>query len=146
MAVNERYSGKAFPYHGVSFKDRPAAEFNNSEIERSCFYQEWADDGDVMKDIFPDGMTGVTFQRCNVDNVFVDETKNTIEATCSHRTIKMQNDWDDWTLDVSEKPVEPLNKAQRIAAGVSIDPRDIPTEKMTSEQHKQFKESLKTGD
>ena len=142
MAVNEKYSNKAFAYHGVSFKLESAKDFNNSEIQRSCFYQEWVEgDTEVMKDIFPTGMIGVTFRNCNLDNVYVDEVNNEL-IDCSHRAIKVQNDWDDWILDGTLKPVEPMNKEQRIAAGVSIDPKDIPETKMTEEERKAFEEQI----
>ncbi len=141
--INEKYSFKGFPYHGLSFKDRPAFEFNNSEIKGSCFYQEWTEgDATVVKDIFPAGMTGVIFDRCNLVNIYVDETKNTILPNCSTEKIQVQNDWADWIVDDSLKPVEPTSKEQWLEAGVSIDPKDIPVTKMTQEEHDAFKNLL----
>ena len=142
MIRNKKYSGKGFPYHGLSFKSIQASEFNNTEIYASVFYQEWVEgDTKVMKDIFPAGMTGVVFFNCNLDNVYVDETNNTINGG-SHRKIKVQNDWEDWELDNSLKPSEPLNKKERLRAGVSIDPLDLPSKKFTQEEREVFDNNL----
>lgn len=139
--INEKYSYKAFPYHGLSFKDRPASEFNNTTIRRSCFYQEWAEgDTEIIKDIFPLGMVGVIFEECNLDNVLIplgNTNKNSI-----NKKIKAQNDLEDWVLDNSLKPKEPMNKEQRLKAGVSIDPKDIPSKKFTKEEKYAFDESV----
>lgn len=136
--INEKYSNKSFPYHGLSFKDRPASEFNNTIIRGSCFYQE----GEPNQDIFPDGMTGVYFTGCNLNNIYVDETQNTIDKTsinrCLTRKIKVQNDWDDWILDDQLKPIEPMDKEQRLKKGISIDPKDIPIKKFTEEERDAF--------
>lgn len=142
--INEKYSYKAFSYHGLSFKDRPVSEFNNTIIRGSCFYQEWREgDKEIIKDIFPDGMTGVTFEKCNLDNIFIPDgnTINEIKGGC-HRKIAVQNDWDDWILDDDLRPIKPTNKEQRLKAGVSIDPKDIPKKKFTKEERKQFEESM----
>jgi len=149
--TNVKYSNKGFPYHDVSFKDIPAKEFNNTIIRGSCFYQEWvAGDTQVIKDIFPDGMTGVVFDGCNLDNIYVDETKNTIIkdgiTRCNNRKIKVQNDWEDWILDSELYGKEPMNKEQRIAAGVSILPKDIPAKKFTQEERNAFENLLNSVD
>lgn len=139
LPKNEEYSHQAYPYHGLSFKSVPAKDFNNTIIVGSCFYQEWVEgDLDVVKDIFPDDMTGVIFRNCNLDNVYV-STNNVIEGG-TNKKIKVQNDWDDWILDNSFKPVEPTTKEDRLNANVSIDPKDIPAEKWTAEERKSFEE------
>ena len=139
--INEKYSYQAYPYHGLSFKDRPAAEFNNTTIIGSCFYQEWVEgDAEVVKDIFPDGITGVTFENCNLDNVFI-PAGNTVKGGTNNK-IKVQNDWADWKLNDSLEPVEPVNKDYWIKAGVSIDPADIPEEKLTEEEREAFEENF----
>lgn len=124
MVVNEKYSNKGFPCHGLSFKGVPVEEFNNLEIRRSCFYQEWIDDGDTMKDIFPDDMIGVTFVKCNLDNVFVPSGNIIIGGT--NKRIRVQNDLEDWVVDKNDKPVEPLHVKRFDRAGISVDPKDIP--------------------
>lgn len=141
LPINEEYSYKAFPYHGVSFKDRPAEEFNNTVIENTMFYQEWQKGDEwVKKDIFPDGMTGVVFKGCNLDNVFVPEG-NTIEGG-SNRAIKVQNDLEDWFVDEKGEPTEPLRKEMFLETGVSIDPKDIPATKFNREQREIFEAIL----
>jgi hypothetical protein len=61
-------------YTNQSLKDRPVEEFSGQTIKGSCFYQEVPYGGSLPTkgvDIFPDGMTGATFVRCNMDNVYV---------------------------------------------------------------------------
>lgn len=141
LPINEEYSFKAFPYHGLSFKNRPASEFNNTIIIGSCFYQEWREgDSDIVKDIFPDGMTGVIFRKSNLDNIYVPHG-NIIENG-TNKKIKVQNDWDDWELNKDLIPKEPLNKDIRLQTGVSIDPKDIPSKKFTKKQNQDFRKVI----
>jgi hypothetical protein len=121
--INQKYSFK--DYMNRSFTSVSALEFSNTEIKGSCFYQE----GDA-KEIFPTGMTGVTFIRCNLDNVVV-PVGNTIDKTCINRKIKVQNDLEDWLLNTDNTPKEPMRKAEYIRLGISIDPADIPVTKVT---------------
>ena len=139
--INEKYSFKAFPYHGVSFKDRPASEFNNTIIRGSCFYQEWVEgDMEVVKDIFPDGMTGVVFEKCNLDNVYV-ASGNTVVKGCN-RKLKHQNDLEVWILDDNLKPIKPMDKVYRLLSNVSIDPKNIPKKKLTKKERDDLKNSI----
>lgn len=125
--VNDKYSFKGSAHHGLSFKDRPASEFNNTCIKGTSFYQEWVEgDVSIVKDIFPDGMSGVEFVRCNLDNIEI-PVGNTVDSTSSQNKIKVQNDLEDWKLDTSLKPIEPVDKDSFIEEGKSIDPKDIPT-------------------
>ena len=141
IPVNEKYSYKGFPYHDLSFKDVDVKEFNNTIIIGSSFYQEWTEgDNEVLKDIFPDGMTGVVFRRSNLDNIYI-PPGNIVEES-SNRRIRVQNDWDDWILESDNKPKEPIDKEQREMIGVSTDPKDIPDKKFTKEERKQFKDQL----
>lgn len=103
-----------------------------TEIVGSCFYQESAlsDTGDPYKKIFPATMTGVIFKRCNLDNVDVPVGNSIIDdAGCpsSHRRIRVQNDLEDWIVDATGAPTEPLDLARFAELGKSIDPKDIPT-------------------
>lgn len=99
-----------------------------SEIVGTAFYCQslLAEAGDPYKHIFPESMTGVTFRRCNLDNVYI-PPNNTVDSDCCHRRIKIQNDLMNWIVDENGDPVEPFNKADYIRLGVSIDPADIPT-------------------
>lgn len=139
--INEKYSYKAFPYHRVSFKSIPAKEFNNTIIVGSCFYQEWTEgDKTIVKDIFPNGMTGVIFKQCNLDNVLV-PIGNTVQSG-THKKIKFQNDLENWILNKDETPKEPINKEQRLEANVSVDPKDIPAKKWTKEERDAFESNF----
>jgi len=119
--INQKYSFKDFMGH--NFSTANASEFNNTEIVGSCFYQENKPDAEI----FPSGMTGVTFKRCNLDNVKV-PAGNTVESDCCNRKIKVQNDLEDWVLDGTNSPVEPVAKKKFIRLGLSIDPTDIPAD------------------
>lgn len=142
--LNEKYSYKDFT--GKSFRDISVEEFNNTIIVGSCFYQEWDWDRpetSVVKDIFPDGLKDITFENCNLDNVrILDKCENCTFIKNTMKTIKVQNDWDDWILDNALKPIEPLNKQDRLKVGVSVDPKDIPSEKSTEEERNVFQNSL----
>ena len=129
MAINKKYSYKDFTHQ--DFTDVPASEFNNSEIVGSCFYQEGHPE---YKKIYPDGMTGVVFcGRCNLDNVEIPPTC-IIEAGCSHRRIKVQNDLEDWVVDGDGKPLEPVNKKHFVKCNLSTDPKDIPIDFIRKEE------------
>ena len=142
MAQNEKYSYKSYPYHGLSFKDQPAGDFDNSEIIGSGFYQEYVEgDASVVKDIFPTGMTGVTFKDCNLDNVLV-PTGNTVDGG-TNKNIKVQNDLEDWFVDGSDEPIEPLMKEMRDKAKISSLPKDIPRNKWTAEQRLKYEQVQK---
>lgn len=139
--LNETYSFQAYPYHGLSFKEIPAEDFNNTTIRGSCFYQEWVEgDKDVVKDIFPDGMTGVVFVDCNLDNILVPVGNTVVRGT--NKKLKVQNDFECWILDGKLDPVEPMNKEERLASDVSIDPADIPEEPFTDAERKAFEDSI----
>lgn len=144
MSFNEKYSFKDFMGH--SFKDKKPKEFNDTELIGSCFYQECVyDDPMVLKDIFPDGMKGVTFRRCNLDNVYI-PAGNTVEPDCTHKKIKIQNDLEDWILDTTLKPVEPMSKNDFIRLGISIAPKDIPQTKMEKSITQQKEDELSASE
>jgi len=127
MAINQKYSFKDFT--GQTFTGVGPAEFSNSEIKGSCFYQENEPD----KIIFPAGMTGVVFQRCNLDNVLVLPV-STMDDRCSNRRIMVQNDRQDWVVDVAKKPVEPLSLKFHAELDLSPDPVDIPADLIREER------------
>ena len=134
--INEKYSYKDFM--DKTFLDVPVKEFNNTLIVGSCFYQQ----EEPNKKVFPEGMKGVTFVKCNLDNVYISKG-NKIETGC-HRKLKSQNDLSDWVLDDELNPIEPMDKKEREKLGLSIDPKDIPKNKMTEPLlHQKLKETLK---
>ena len=121
MARNKKYSGKDFTF--INLTKVKASEFNNSEIFGSCFYAE-----NPTTAVFPKTMKGVTFDRCNLDNVVISEG-NTVLPSCTNKKIAIQNDLEDWMLDENLNPVEPINKKGFEDLGISIDPADIPAVK-----------------
>ena len=52
----------------------------------------------------------------------------------SNQRIKVQNDEQDWILDETLKPVEPVNKKRLIQEGGNIDPKNIPFEFIRTEK------------
>ena len=137
MSINRQYSFGDFM--GQSLRDVPVKELNDTEIVGSCYYQE--DSPDAL--VFPDGMKGVTFRRCNLDNVYIPPGNTVItegeDYCCTKRimgqppTPKAKPDKDDpsdvcvdWIVDEENRPVEPLDKKRFIEEGRSIDPKDIP--------------------
>ncbi len=134
--INKKYSFKDFMHK--KFLDVDASEFNNTEIKGSCFYQEslWNADSlsnspkDPRVDVFPAGMTGVTFTRCNLDNCKI-PSGNIIGERNSNRKIRVQNDNEDWVLnDFDNKPKEPISIKRFQEENKSINPKDIPGEKI----------------
>ena len=119
MAINEKYSFKDFSGRDFSNLD-PKKEFDNTEIVGSCFYQE----NKPLSEIFPALMTGVTFKRCNLDNVKVPAGNTIITEDwekCCNKQIHVQNDLRDWEVDKDLKAVRPLHDD-----GGNVDPAKIP--------------------
>ena len=137
MAMNEKYSYKDFTYK--TFLDTKPEEWNDSEVICSCFYNE-----KPKSLIFPEGIKGVKFVRCNLDNIVIPKDC-TVEGGCN-RLIQVQKDGEDWLLDDDLKPVEPLNKAQYIKLGLSINPAALPTSaksvSVTQEKCQQLEDAL----
>ena len=132
MAINEKHSFK--DYTGQDLTGLPASEFNDSTVKGSCFYQEWVKgDPTTLKDVFPAGVTGLTLERCNLDNVKIPAGASVKGGT--NKRIRYQNDRDDWEVNGSDEPVEPLNKKQRELLGISTLPLSIPTKEMTQKEY-----------
>lgn len=121
LKKNEKYSYGDF--QGQYFKD--SSEFNNTLIVGSCF----GVNNQPYSKVFPEDMIGVTFRLCNLANAVIPEG-NIIESNCVNSQIKAQNDGEDWVVDKDLKPVEPLKKDRFQALSLSIDPKDIPAEKL----------------
>ncbi len=137
--INKEYSFKDFT--GKSLRDIPVEELNSSIIMGSCFYQE----NKPNTKVFPDNMRGVVFKRCNLDNAYIPPGNMVVlegADKCSNKNLKEQNDWEMWIVDGNMNPIEPLDKEDRIAAGVSIDPKDIPARRFTEEERRKFDEKL----
>lgn len=95
--INKEYSYRDFTNKSLSKID--PKELNDTEIVGSNFYQEAKLNDSVLSvkkdNIFPAGMKGVKFIRCNLDNVSVPEG-NTVDATCINRIIKVDVDNSDY--------------------------------------------------
>lgn len=122
--LNDAYSFKDFT--GQSLVDVPVEDLSDTTIKGTCFAQQ----GQVSTVVFPTAMSGVTFDRCNLDNVFV-PTGNTVNASCAHRKILVQNDGEDWILDENSQPVDPISKTRILEDGGNVDPAKIPETKVT---------------
>lgn len=93
-------------------------------IYASCFSQE-----DLDRHIFPNNMKGVTFIKCNLMNVFI--PSGNIIIDCNTNRFQVQNDLNDWIIDLDNKPIEPIDAKIFIKLGLPIpNPKDIPTTKV----------------
>lgn len=115
--INEKYSFKDFS--NQTFLDADPAEFTGV-IKGSCFNQ------DEYREIFPD-IAGVTFERCNLDNVAV-PLMNNIFSDCCNRRQAIQNDKMLWIVDEQGTPLEPSDIKAFNLLGVPIDPKYISKE------------------
>lgn len=120
MSMNEKYSYKDFS--DKEFTKEDPVEFNDSEIIGSCFYDE------KIREVFPKDVRGLILTKCNLDNVILPNGV-TVNGGC-HRMIQVQNDLEDWIVDEENKPIEPVEKARLIRVGLSVDPKDLPVEKL----------------
>lgn len=135
--MNKKYSYKDFT--GKTLIGTDLKEWNDTEVIGSCFYNETPN-----TKVFPDGIKGVKFIKCNLDNVVVPK-ECTIEGGC-HRLIQMQKDGEDWLLDENLNPVEPMNKNDYVKLGLDISPAAIPTSSVavpvTASKRQQLEDAL----
>lgn len=129
--INIKYSYRNF--NETIFETVDPSEWNNTEIVGSCFYHE-NEPGTI---VFVKGIQGVTFTRCNLDNVYIPEGNTLVE--CTDKRIKVQNDVEDWIVDEDNKPIEPLHKQRFITEGKSIDPKDLPLKYLRTETISKYK-------
>ena len=118
--LNEKYSYKDFTQ--VPLGKRSAAEFNNTRIVGSQFFQDFPE-----TQIFPSNMTGVEFESCALDNVSL-PPGNTVDEKCSRRQMRPQYDDQYWIVDNQGKPIEPVNLKMIQDEGGNTDPAKIPKE------------------
>jgi len=115
--MNEKYSYKDFLQK--TFIDTDSSEWNDSDVVGSCFAQETPN-----TKVFPDGIKGVTFTKCNLDNVLI--PAECTMKDCTNKLIQVQKDGNDWILNPDLTPLEPVNKADYIKLGISTDPATLP--------------------
>ena len=90
-------------------------DMNDQHIVGSCFSQEKPD-----SHVFPEDMTGVTFENCNLDNCII--PGGSIVSKCLTRRFERQIDGEDWIIDENGKPVAPLNPVDHVRRGKEADP------------------------
>lgn len=116
--INEKYSNKDFTKKILT--DTDPKEWNDTEIVNSCFAQEIP-----LTNVFPEGIEGVIFIRCNLDNCVI--PKNCTVEGGTNKLIQVQKDGIDWIVDNNLNPIEPINKGEFIKVGISIDPTSLST-------------------
>jgi len=117
-------SGMKRGWKRKSLLDIPAKEFNNTEIIGSCFAQD-----NPFTDVFPSGITGVTFVNCNLNNCNI-PAGNIIQGG-SNKHHKAQNDGEEWIVNNNLKPIEPLKPKNYDTYNLSKDPKDLPIKPLT---------------
>lgn len=109
----------------LSFKDftgRGQTHFPTVKgvVYGTCFSQEVPD-----SHVFPESMIGVTFIKCNLDNVHI--PPGNIVIDCWQRRFKVQNDRNDWLIDSKGLPMKPFNHKVFTKFGFPMpEPVDIP--------------------
>lgn len=112
-------------FTGRVLTDETLYNFNGKTIYATCFSQETP--GAI---VFPDGMKGVTFVKCNLDNVTL--PVDSIIIGCSQRQFEVQNDLNDWLVDENKNPVIPVDHEVYTKFNLPIPkPEDIPSQKVT---------------
>lgn len=125
--LNEKYSYRDLSKRckDCDFSKVPIEEINDTEIIGSGFGKGIPWDSSM----FPEGMKGVTFIRCNLDNCVVPEG-NTIGQGCTNKHHMVMNDGENWIVDKDLKPIEPLKAYRFDKYSLSKDPADIPLNKL----------------
>lgn len=75
MAINTKYSYKNF--RGADLTGEDPADFSHSTIVGSTFFQP----NSPKTIVFPSGVIGITFERCNLDNVVLPEASILIQSS-----------------------------------------------------------------
>jgi hypothetical protein len=115
IEFNDKYSQRLFKVKDLI----DAKGLDGQVIYSSCFSCEEPD-----SPMFPEKMKGVKFYNCNLNNCLIPEGNEVIGG--SQKRIIVQKDNEDWIVDESDKPVEPINKKFFIKLGLSTAPKDIP--------------------
>lgn len=83
---------------------------------------------------FPDSMKGVTFVCPNADNVIIPPGNIVVvgDGICgSWKEWRAQNDGEDWLINASGNPTEPIQKETFLELEISTRAADIPNRKMS---------------
>jgi len=144
---NDKYSYKDFTDVDLSKID--PAEVNDSTIVGSCFAKTIPVDyaGNPFGFLlFPANVKNVILDGCNVDNNRLPAGVTIVDSfgvASTRKRIKIEKDGEPWLQDENGAPVEPLEKAQFVALGISIDPADLPATRRHGETVTQEKERIK---
>lgn len=118
--ISEKYSNRDMTGWNIS----SAEDMDGIVIVNSCLASQ-----DLSAQVLPANLTGATFIRCNLDNVFIPDGNTVID--CSNRFIAEQNDGEDWLIDPQTlAPIEPVNKKLLEMNGQNTDPALIPAERV----------------
>lgn len=119
--ISNKYSFKDFTGHDLSLN----TDMDGLVIYSSNFSHETPD-----SKVFPQNLMGTTFIKCNLSNCEIPDGNLVID--CNQKRFKVQNDLRDWELDESDQPIKVLNEKFWNQKGFSVDPKDIPIEKLKS--------------
>jgi len=108
-------------------------ELNDTEIVGSCFSQESA-----FTEVFPDGMVGVTFRHCNLDNCII-PVENAM-VNCTNKHFNYMADGERWIVDSKGKAISPLHPDRFDKWEISKDPADIVSSGNSKFSRTQLKE------
>lgn len=132
--TDDELSGRDFT--GWDFNDRPEYDFSNKVIYASVFSNETP-----RSLIFPSKTSGVTFLHCNLDNVELPDAS--VAVNCSTKSFEVQNDLRDWEIEpLTDVPIKVLNEKYWVSKGISVDPADIPAQKVEVPEGKNLEDVL----
>ena len=114
------------PFKGKTFVDVDPAEFSDSEIVGTSFYQ----DGKPGTKVFPAGVKNLLLTGCDLNNVDTSDPEITVGAHCCNHQVAIQNNLEFYKLDKDGNPVSPLDEAAFDKCSLSKNPADIPVEKL----------------
>lgn len=117
--MNAQYSYGDFTQQDLSDADR-----FDGDVVGSCFQQDSPDTVAFPAD------ANATFFRCNLNNCRIPAGCTIGSGSCNYQHSK-QNDGEQWILDGSGKPIEPLGKKQFQRLNLSTDAKDIPASKLS---------------
>lgn len=85
-----------------NFVNQPVPSIPNGiTIYSTSFYFEQPD-----SEPFPSDMTGVTFVKCNMDNLIIPNGNTLVD--CSNVRFQAQDDGRDWIINDNDEPVEKI--------------------------------------
>lgn len=113
----------------LSLRDFTGRIFTLDDLNGKVIYGSCFSNTNLDAHIFSEGMLGVTFIKCNLDNVFIPEGNTVID--CSQRKIQVQNDGNDWEIDEDGNPIHPVdfNIYEKFGLEIPV-PSEIPNKRV----------------